>query len=270
MWSTENDALDANTNAVISGGSTLLLGTVMPDGGLDADFDSAVGYTGGTLVALGGENNTPQAEGSLSSYVSIALVEESFGRRPFMRVENAADGANPNVTGDKTEAKDAPAEIKIDNERLAKAFGNEGADNKIAGKTIAVAATGSNDVIAAVKVPADYTGGGNMLILSEKIQKDTVYQAYIDGEFTASDNSWFNDALFTGKATISGTPGKEGKGGEIRARQGFGPGPGGPGGGPGGKGGPGGRRGHGHDWQLQAEQQQQDNAQQPQDVQKTE
>lgn len=105
-----------------------------------------------------------------------------------------------------------------------------------AGKTLAVTAVDNNDVLAAVKVPDDYCGGGNLLVLSDKIAKDGKYVVYTDAALTGkdgSDLSWFDDAMLTSSATAAGEEKKDLTGG-VPTKGMFdnfgGPGMGGPGG----------------------------------------
>ena len=250
--STSNDAIDCNEKIVISGGKTVAFGTTMPDGALDADFDNNVVFTGGLLVALGGANNSPQGEGSKKEkFVSIDLVENAFGGMPpfgdfdggqmGQKPGDAAPGQNPaNTNPDESDTTNIPK-----NMNKPPMFGmGKHEKSELAGAVIAVAESGKSDVLAAIKVPADFTGGGSLLVLSEYIQKDIVYQAYKNPDMTIAEGSWINDALFTGKATVSGEPVKEGKGGDVGQRHGPG-GMGGPGGHGGGMGRPGGGHGGG-------------------------
>ena len=112
--------------------------------------------------------------------------------------------------------------------------GPGGGSSALAGVTLALAANGSSDVIAAAKVPSDYVGGSNLLILADGITSGASYDVYQSPTLSPSDLSWFNDALLLDSATLSG-----GTTTAVTAGTATGGGGGNPGGGPGG-GGPGG------------------------------
>jgi len=57
-YSAANDAIDSNGTLSIGGGTIICSGTSTPEGGIDCD-QSTFAITGGTLVALGGDNSTP-------------------------------------------------------------------------------------------------------------------------------------------------------------------------------------------------------------------
>ncbi|MBR4986262.1 MAG: carbohydrate-binding domain-containing protein [Proteobacteria bacterium] len=208
---TQNDAIDSNGTILVSGGKTVAFGASEPEGGLDADNNSNVSYTGGLLVAIGGANNPPQGSGTTGSFVSTSLGSSG----------SSGGMGNPGGMG-------GPG---------------GGGSSALAGVTLALAADGSSDVIAAAKVPSDYVGGTNLLILADGITSGSTYYIYQSPELSPASLSWFNDALlldsatFAGESTTSVTAG-------TAAGGGGGPGgnQGGPGGGdpPGGGGGPGG------------------------------
>lgn len=198
---TQNDAIDSNGSILISGGKTFALGASQPEAGLDADNSSNVNYTGGLLVAIGGDNNAPQGSGTTGSFVSTSI------------------GASTGGMG-----------------------GPGGGSSALAGVTLALAANGSSDVIAAAKVPSDYVGGSNLLILADGITSGASYDVYQSPTLSPSDLSWFNDALLLDSATLSGGTATAVTAGTATGGGGGGPGGGGPGGGgdPPGGGGPGG------------------------------
>ena len=199
--STKNDAIDSNQSILISGGKTLALGTSQPEAGLDADNNNNVNYTGGLLIAIGGDNNAPQGSATTGSFVSASLGSSSSSSGP----------GGP---------------------------GGMGGSSELAGVTLALTADGNTDVIAAAKIPSDYVGGTNILILAESIASGSVYNLYQSPELSPSALTWFNDALLLDNASLSG-----GSSTSVTAgvATGGGGGPGGnPGGGPGGD--PGGDR----------------------------
>ena len=198
---TKNDALDGNQSVLISGGKTFALGTSAPEGGLDADNNRNVNYTGGLLVAIGGDNNAPQGSNTTKSFVQTSLGTGS-------------SSGNPGGPG-----------------------GGMGGSSELAGVTLALAADGNTDVIAAVSVPSSYIGGTNVLILADSITSGASYNLYTNPEITPDTAFWFNDALLVDNAMLSG-----GTVNAVTAGTATGGGnPGGPGGGnPGGPGDPGG------------------------------
>lgn len=73
--STGNDGLDANGNIYIKGGTTMAFGTSSPECGLDANEEQnySVYFTGGALLAVGGDNSTPSSSQSTQPYVTGSL-----------------------------------------------------------------------------------------------------------------------------------------------------------------------------------------------------
>ena len=198
---TKNDALDANKSLLISGGKTFVLGASQPEGGLDADNNNNVNYTGGLLVAIGGDNNAPQGNTTTKSF-----IQTSTG--------SGASSGSPGGFG-----------------------GGMGGSSELAGLTLALTADGSTDVIAAVKVPSNYSGGTNILVLADSITSGASYNFYTSPEIIPATVTWFNDALLIDNATISG-----GTAISVTAGTATGGGQGGPGDNFGGHGGPGGDR----------------------------
>ena len=113
-----------------------------------------------------------------------------------------------------------------------------GGSSELAGATLALTVDGNTDVIAAAKIPSDYVGGTNILILAESIVSGSVYNLYQSPELSPSALTWFNDALLLDNASLSGGSSTSVTAG-IATGGGGGPG-GNPGGGPGGD--PGGDR----------------------------
>lgn len=197
VHATKNDALDGNQSILISGGKTFALGATEPEGGLDADNNNNVNYTGGLLVAIGGDNNAPQGSGTTKSFVQTSLGTDS-------------SSGNPGGPG-----------------------GGMGGSSVLAGVTLALAADESTDVIAAVKVPSNYVGGTNILVLADSITSGASYNLYTNPEITPATAAWFNDALLIDNASLSG----ETKTSVTAGTATGGGNPGGPGGNPGGPGG---------------------------------
>lgn len=69
--SSANDALDTNGTLEINGGTIVAIGSAAPETGIDSDSDRNFTYTGGTVVALGGEsNNTPSSSSTTGKAVT--------------------------------------------------------------------------------------------------------------------------------------------------------------------------------------------------------
>ncbi len=97
---TNNDAIDSNGNLYVSGGYTRAFGAGAPEGGIDANEEEnyTVYFTGGKLLAVGGNSSTPRNAESTQSYVSgsgsvtansvIKLSEDSTVLAEFIVPEN--------------------------------------------------------------------------------------------------------------------------------------------------------------------------------------
>lgn len=59
-----NDAIDSNGTLAVSGGIIVALGATQPECGFDCDSNSRFTLTGGTFVAIAGDNNTPSGSGT--------------------------------------------------------------------------------------------------------------------------------------------------------------------------------------------------------------
>ena len=206
VQATKNDAIDANGSILISGGKTLALGASEPEGGLDADNNNKVNYTGGLIVAIGGANNAPQGNATTKSFVSTSLSTNSSSNTP----------GGPGGPG------------------------GMGGSSALAGVTLALTADGSTDVIAAAKPPATYVGGTNILILAESITSGSNYSIYTNPVLSPATANWFNDALLLDDATLTGDTSTSVTAGVATGGMGGGPGGGGDPDGPGGGGNPGG------------------------------
>ncbi len=70
--STGNDGLDANGNMYINDGYIMAFGTTSPECGIDANEEQnySVVFTGGTLLAVGGDNSVPSTSASTQPYVT--------------------------------------------------------------------------------------------------------------------------------------------------------------------------------------------------------
>lgn len=68
---TNNDGIDSNGNMYISGGVIRAFGTSSPECGIDANEEDgySVYFTGGTLLAVGGDNSVPSSSESTQAYV---------------------------------------------------------------------------------------------------------------------------------------------------------------------------------------------------------
>ncbi len=203
-YSTDNDGIDSNSKIEINGGTIVAFGATEPECGFDADFESNVSYTGGTVVAIGGGNTNPGIVTGTSSFIQFDLIE-SPRKRP----------GGPGMHGPGGPGMHGPGMGPGHREKTI---------SKLAGKTIAVTPKDSHSAIAAVKVPEGFTGGGNILVMSEQITKDSDYQIYMNAAIDGN-NQWFNDTLLQSKATISGSEPKDAKGG-IATKSHMPPGPG--------------------------------------------
>lgn len=69
---THNDALDSNGNMYINGGTVRAFGASSPECGLDANEEQgySVVFTGGYVLAVGGNNSVPSTSASTQPYVS--------------------------------------------------------------------------------------------------------------------------------------------------------------------------------------------------------
>ena len=69
---TGNDAIDSNGDMYISGGTIRAFGASAPEGGIDANEEEnySVYFTGGTLIAVGGNNSVPSSSASTQAYVT--------------------------------------------------------------------------------------------------------------------------------------------------------------------------------------------------------
>ncbi|MGN0281643.1 MAG: carbohydrate-binding domain-containing protein [Prevotella sp.] len=67
---TNNDAIDSNGSIYVSGGTTRALGPGSMECGLDADERHYVYFTGGTLIAVGGQNSMPTTTTTSQPYVT--------------------------------------------------------------------------------------------------------------------------------------------------------------------------------------------------------
>ena len=228
VWSQSNDALDANNHATISGGLTVLFGTTDPDGALDADMNRNVSYTGGTLVALGGANNAPEGADTTGTFAQIALVESKGGfggpgggpgRGPGMRREMMPNdaGAAPatNDAGAAPAPNDAAAAPAPNDAAAAPVpgagpgggfppFNRKREISELANATITLADAENGNAIVSIKVPEKFTGGGSILVLSDKLQKDKTYRFYTNPVFSQPVKTWIHDAISSEQVQVSG------------------------------------------------------------------
>lgn len=74
--STGNDGLDSNGNLYISGGIVKAFGAKAPECGLDANEEEGytVYFTGGYILAAGGNNSVPQKTGSTQPYITTNVT----------------------------------------------------------------------------------------------------------------------------------------------------------------------------------------------------
>ncbi len=228
VWSITNDALDANGHATITGGLTALFGAADPDGALDADTNRNVTYTGGTLVALGGANNAPEGEGTTGSFAQVTLVESKHGfpgggpgRGPGMKRPNAPGESDNAPSTDDTEKAPGPADLPP---------GPPPSDRKreiseLANATLTLADPENGNAIVSIKVPEKYTGGGSILVLSDKLQKGKTYRVYTNPAFDKPVSTWVHDVISAETVVVSGDKYIDAESG-VALKGHFGPGPG--------------------------------------------
>ncbi|MBO4351289.1 MAG: carbohydrate-binding domain-containing protein [Proteobacteria bacterium] len=237
VWSITNDALDANGHATITGGLTALFGTTDPDGALDADMNRNVSYSGGIVVALGGANNAPEGDGTTGTFAQIAIVESKGGfpggpgRGPGMRRNKAPgesgnapvpDGAGNGPTLD-NKGENAPGPTGAPDG--ANPFNRKREISELANATISLAEPENGNAIVSLKVPETFTGGGSILVLSDKLQKGKTYRVYTNPAMEKPVSSWIHDVISTENVVVSGDKYKEVEAG-VALPSPFGPGPG--------------------------------------------
>ncbi len=233
--STDNDALDSNDKIHVAGGTTVVLGSSEPEGGFDADFSSNVSYEGGNVIAIGGENNSPGTVMGSSSFVQMDLVEKAMRGGPGMPPPPGMDGQGGMMPPPPEMDGRGPGMGGHGPGGRGRGMGGPGGRpgkqkklSELAGKTIAITAKDSKQAIAAIKLPADYMGGGNLLIMNDKIAKDADYQIYPDATLSG-DLKWYHDTMLMSEATVEGSEPKDIKGGTAtKGMFEHGGGPGGP------------------------------------------
>ena len=228
VWSIANDALDSNGHVTITGGLTALFGAADPDGALDADTNRNVTYTGGTLVAWGGANNAPEGEGTTGSFAQMTLVESKHGffgggpgRDPGMRKPNTpgeSDNApSQNDTGKTPAPADFPPGPPPSNRQRE--------ISELANATLTLADPENGNAIVSIKVPEKFTGGGSILVLSDKLQKGKNYRVYTNPAFDKPVSIWAHDVISTEQAVVSGDKYSDAEAG-VALKGHFGPGQG--------------------------------------------
>ena len=202
IWSTTKDALDGNGAVQISGGIVALFGAEDPEGGLDADRDENVSYTGGTVFAVGGANNAPLGEGTTGTFVAATLVESKFG--PGMRGDR---GPGERQAEEGEAGADAAPKVGASDENRQPG-GPDGArkreKSELASATLVLADAESGQGIVSLKVPEGFTGGGSVLVLSDSLQKDKAYRVYTNPSFVKPVSDWHLDVISTEGVQVSG------------------------------------------------------------------
>ena len=98
-----------------------------------------------------------------------------------------------------------------------------------AGKTFALTASNSTNVLGAIKVPSSYSSGTKLMIMQSDLTANSSYNLYTNPTVTlGSGAAWFNDAILDGSATVSGSNPTSVTAGKSSGSGGPG-GPGGPG-----------------------------------------
>lgn len=85
---TNNDAIDSNGSIYVSGGTTRALGPGSMECGLDADERHYVYFTGGTLIAVGGNNSMPTTTSDSQPYISGSATIASGSTVKLMSGDN--------------------------------------------------------------------------------------------------------------------------------------------------------------------------------------
>ena len=67
-----NDGIDSNGTIHINGGTIVSFGTTSPECGIDCDSSSNFTLKGGTIVAIGGDNNTPSGSGTSQRVITYS------------------------------------------------------------------------------------------------------------------------------------------------------------------------------------------------------
>lgn len=207
VWSVSNDALDANGHATISGGLTVLFGTGDPDGGLDADVNRNVTYTGGTLFALGGVNNAPEGQGTTGTFAQVAIIESKGG--PGM-VRDMNRGKAPDSGEAMPSPEGMPGMGSAPGEGAGfDPFNRKREKSELADKILSLADPEDGKSIVSIKVPGEYTGGGSVIVLSEKLQSGRNYRVYTNPNLGQPINNWVLDAISEESVQVSGEQFKE-------------------------------------------------------------
>ncbi len=76
--------------------------------------------------------------------------------------------------------------------------------SELANATITLADAENGNAIVSIKVPEKFTGGGSILVLSDKLQKDKTYRFYTNPTFDKPVAAWIHNAISAEQVQVSG------------------------------------------------------------------
>lgn len=170
--SSSNDAVDSNGTIKITGGVLIALGSGAPEGGIDCDYNSSFTYSGGTVIALGGSNNTPGSSSTTGYYLYS-------GGSGMMR------GFQPGPGGGKGQG--GPG-------------GGDGGSSLSSGDTITLLDSSEN-VILVFTVPSS-SDTSSLLIASSSLKKGATYSLSSSSEVDSADYT-FENVFYMGDVKVS-------------------------------------------------------------------
>ena len=98
----------------------------------------------------------------------------------------------------------------------------------LANSTLSLVDPENGNALVSLKVPEKFTGGGSILVLSDKLQKGKTYRIYTNPTFDKPVSVWVHNAISVEQVTASGDIYKDVEAG-VALQGKFGPGPGMPG-----------------------------------------
>lgn len=170
--SSSNDAVDSNGTIKITGGILIALGSGAPEGGIDCDYNSSFTYSGGTVIALGGSNNTPGSSTTTGYYLYA-------GGSGMMR------GFQPGPGGGKGQGDPQ---------------GGDGGSSLSSGDTITLLDS-SGSVILVFTVPSS-SDTSSLLIASSSLKKGATYSLSSSSKVDSADYT-FENVFYMGDVEVS-------------------------------------------------------------------